>query len=76
MPSYTMKNKHTGDIKDMVLSFAERDQMLESGDWEQKVSTPRIVGIVGDMKSRVPDGFKDVLSRVKSGSGRNNTVDR
>ena len=76
MPSYTMKNKKTGEVKEMVLSFSERDVILESGEWEQMVSSPRLVGMVGDMKSRVPSGFNDVLSRIKSGSGRGNTIDR
>lgn len=36
--------------------------------------TPSIVSQVGGTLSKTSDGWKDVLKKVKSGSGRNNTI--
>ena len=40
----------------------------------QVITAPKIVSGIGNLHSKVPDGFKDVLSRVKKGSSKGNTI--
>lgn len=75
MPIYNMKNTKTKETREMVLSFADLDAFLEDNpDWEQGLSTPLIVSGVKSPLSRTDDGWKEVLGRVKKGSGRGNTI--
>lgn len=70
MPLYSMKNIKTGEISDMHLSFAEREALLETGEYEQQISGINIVSGVRSLNSRVPDGFKDLLKNMKDKRGR------
>ena len=74
MPTYTMINKTTGEEREMVLSLADREQVLSEGEWSQQLSTPKSVTNVTGTLRQAGDGWKDVLSRVKSGSMRHNTI--
>jgi len=74
MPTYTMKNNETGEEKTMVLSLAEREELLSQGQWTQLLSTPKSVTNVKGSLRVAGDGWKDVLSKVKSGSGDGNTI--
>lgn len=75
MPIYTIKNKKTNEEKEVVCSFSELQEMLSAmPDWAQTLTSPRTVSGIKDVRARTPDGFKDVLRRVKSGSAKNNTV--
>lgn len=65
-----MKNIKTGEISDMHLSFAEREALLETGEYEQQISGINIVSGVRSLNSRVPDGFKDLLKNMKDKRGR------
>ena len=70
MPLYSMKNIKTGEISDIHLSFAEREALLETGEYEQQISGINIVSGVRSLNSRVPDGFKDLLKNMKDKRGR------
>jgi len=74
MPTYTMKNKQTGQIKEMILSLSEREQLLAEGEWIQQLATPKMVTNVTGTLKQAGDGWKEVLSKVKSGSGSHNTI--
>lgn len=74
MPSYTMINKQTGEEQEMVLSLAEREELLATGEWTQKLSTAKFVSGTKSTLRMAGDGWKEVLSKVKSGSARNNTI--
>ena len=74
MPTYTMKNKQTGEIQDMRLSFAERDEILAAGEWEQTLNTPNFVSTVRSPLRQAGSGWQDHLKRVKKGAGRNSTI--
>ena len=41
---------------------------------ELVLSTPKFVSGVGNLHSKIPDGFKDRLGQIKKGSGRGNTI--
>lgn len=75
MPTYTLKDNKTNVQWDVICSWDELQIILdEMKNASQVVTAPLIVGGVRDVRSRVPDGFKDVLSRVKSGSAKSNTI--
>lgn len=74
MPTYTMRNVNTGEVKEMFLSLSEREQLLEQGEWTQDLSTPKFVTSVTGTLKQAGDGWKEVLSKVKSGSASNNTI--
>jgi hypothetical protein len=74
MPTYTMINKETGEEQDMVLSFAERDELLAKGNHTQKLTAAKIVSGVGGTARLTSDGWKDKLREIKKGSGKDNTI--
>jgi len=74
MPSYTMINNKTGEEKEMILSLAERDQFLSSGEWKQKLTTAAFVSQTGSTISKTSSGWKDLLGRIKKGSGKGNSI--
>jgi len=68
MPTYSFLNTETGEEFDKILRIAEREEYLKSNPHLQAVlKAPAIVGGVSTSNSnqgRVPDGFKEVLSKV------------
>lgn len=74
MPTYTMIHNETGEEKDMILSLSEREQLLSEGEWKQKLTTAKFVSQHGSTLSKTDNGWKEVLSKVKSGSARGNTI--
>jgi len=74
MPTYTMIDKETGKEQDMVLTFAERDNLLAEGRFTQKLNAPKIVSHVGGTLKQTSDGYKDLLKKIKKGSGKDNTI--
>jgi hypothetical protein len=75
MPSYTLKDTKENITWDIICSYSELQDTLDNMDNIIQVpSAPQIVSGVGNLHSKVPDGFKDVLSRVKTGSAGYNTI--
>ena len=74
MPTYTMINNKTGEETDMILSFAEREELLAEGQYTQKLSTGKLVTSVKGTLSMTSDGWKDHLKQIKKTSGRDNTI--
>ena len=74
MPTYTMINNDTGEEKEMLLSLSEREELLSGGTHTQKLSTAKFISQHGSTLSQTSNGWKEVLSKVKSGSGRDNSV--
>jgi len=67
-----MKTQKTWDV---VCSWDELQKILdELPDVTQVLSTPKIVSQAGSTLSKTDDGWKEVLNKVKSGSGRANTI--
>ena len=76
MPTYTFITTDTGESENhFFTSWKDKDAYLEEhSNLKQKLTTP---GFITDHKttlSKAGDGWKDVLKKVKSGSGRNNTI--
>ena len=75
MPTYTMINVSNNEEKEMFMSVTERDEFLSNGEYKQKLITPTIISQHGSTHNKAGDGWKDVLRRVKSGAGRDNSID-
>ena len=73
MPTYTLRNKNTGEISQILCSYNEMKERLND-NLELVPVMPNIVSGVGSLHSKVPDGFRDKLKDIKSKSGRDNTI--
>jgi hypothetical protein len=75
MPTYTLRNIKDNTQFDVNCSYDELQVMLdEQPDVIKVLSTPKIVGGVGNLNSKTDDGWKETLGRIKKGAGRGNTV--
>ena len=74
MPTYTFKNKSSGEVQEIVLRMSELDDFKSNNpELEQVIThTGSIVSDSGRLKP--DDGFRDVLRSIKKASGRNNTI--
>ena len=71
MPSYTMIDLETNEEKEMVLSLSEREELLATGKYKQKLSTAKFISQHGSTINKAGDGWKDVLGKISKGSPRN-----
>jgi|TARA_R110000868_G_scaffold886_2_gene6730 hypothetical protein len=69
-----MINISTGEEEEMILSLSEREKILATGEWTQKLSTAQFISQHGSLLSKTDNGWKDVLHKVKSGSAKKNSV--
>ena len=69
-----MKNKAPGEIQEMYLSLAERQEMLDAGDWEQMLSIPNFISDSKSTLRRAGSDWQEHLGRIKKGSGQGNTI--
>lgn len=74
MPTYSMKNKVSGEIQEMYLSLAERQELLDTGDWEQMLAIPNFVTQTQSTLRRAGSDWQEHLGRIKKGSGVGNTI--
>jgi len=74
MPSYTFRNKETGEVTDEFCSLAERQEKLDSGKYEQIIGRPEIISMRGDAISKTSGDYRDLLKRIKKGAGKGNTI--
>lgn len=64
MPTYTFYNSETGEQFDTLMSISAREVYLqENPHIETVISAPMLVTGVSTT-NKVPDGFKEVLSKV------------
>ena len=66
MPTYNFINTETGEEFESFMRISEREEYLIANPHIQPVMTaPAIVsGVSSSTQNRVPDGFKEVLSKV------------
>ncbi len=75
MPTYTLKNIKTNNRWDTICSWNQLQEMLNHDpEIIQVPSAPRFVSATKDMYGQTPDGFKDLKRKIKSGSGKGNTI--
>ena len=69
MPTYDMKNIKTGEIEEMIISIAKKEEMLASGEWEQKIlGATALVTHTGNIINKTSGDWKDLLmcSRLRA----------
>ena len=66
-----MINLETNEEKEMVLSLSEREELLATGNYKQKLSTAKFISQTGMTINKAGDGWKDVLGKISNGSPRN-----
>lgn len=71
MPSYTMINVETNEEEEMILSLSEREELLATGKYKQKLSTAKFISQHGMTVNKAGDGWKDVLGKISKNSPRN-----
>lgn len=66
MPTYTFRNKETGDTFDQVMKISERDQFLEDNPHLESIITgaPMMMDPVRAGVRKVDNGFKEVLQKI------------
>lgn len=66
MPTYTFKNKETGEVFEKFMSIAAREDYLKDNpNIETMIGSPPTLGDPVRLGIRkVPDGFREVLSKI------------
>ena len=75
MPTYVFRNKETDEIEEHIMKISELDQFKE--DNPNLVIQLQGLNMVSDVKSmhtRAGGEWQDHLKRIKSKSGRGNTI--
>lgn len=66
MPTYDLRNKETGEIKEMILSISKKEEMVASGEWEQvHLGVADLVTHTGTMLSKTSSDWQNKLSQIK-----------
>jgi hypothetical protein len=78
MPTYSFINTETGEEFDMFMSYSARETFLEENPIIQtQVTAAAIVsGVSTSTQYRVPDGFKEVLSKVAEAHPTSHVADK
>lgn len=76
MPTYHFRDKETGEEIEQFLRISELDEYKKSHPNLETIikGVPSFSGETKDVLSRTPDGFKDLLNRVKDGAGKDNNI--
>ena len=64
MPTYSFYNTETGEEYDMFMSISSRESYLKENSHIQPVVTAAAIVSGTSTKNKVPDGFKEVLSKI------------
>jgi len=78
MPTYNFLNNETGEEFEAFMKISEREEYLKTNPQIQPVMTaPAIVsGVSTSKQNRVPDGFKEVLSKISEGHPASAVADK
>ena len=72
MPLYDFEDTETGEVFELRLKIAEREDFLKvNPKIRQVISAPNIVGGIDGLR-KVDDGFKEVLSKVAEQNPQSN----
>lgn len=78
MPTYEFVNTETNEQFEMFMSISQREEFLtENPHIKTVISAPNIVSHSGgDLYSKTPSGFKEVLSKVAEAHPNSTVADR
>ena len=70
-----MKNIKTGEMKEMFISIAKKEEMIASGEWEQKILSPTaLVTHTGNIVNKTSGDWRDLLKTIKKGATGNSSL--
>ena len=72
-----MENTKTGEVEEFFISNSKKEEMIESGEWKQvhlTVARDNLISASGGILSKTSGDWRDLLKRVKKGSGRGDTI--
>jgi len=69
-----MKNLETDEVREMILSLSERENLLATGKFKQELATPGFVTMPGGTLSRTSGDWRNLMTKIKKEAGRGNTV--
>jgi hypothetical protein len=76
MPTYEFYDTETGEVFEKLMKISEKEQFLKDNPHvESIISAAAIVGGVS-VKDKVPDGFKEVLSKISENHKGSNVAER
>jgi hypothetical protein len=76
MPTYDVRNKETGEEKEVIISYDALVAMTHDGTWQQvhKSGASTISYRDTVMCSQTSGDWRDLVKKIKKGSGRDNTI--
>lgn len=77
MPLYEFKNNETGELEDHRVLWENYDQFLIDNPHLERVymgNAPGFIGSSVDVHTKAGGGWKDLMSRVKDGAGKESTI--
>jgi len=75
MPTYEVRDLKTGEDTEIICSYSSLQEKIDSGRFIQvHKSTATIVTHTGSILNKTSGDYKDLIKRIKKGSGRGNTV--
>ena len=77
MPTYDLKHVPTGEIDEHIVSIGTMEEMVASGEYEivhRQVAADRILTQRDGTLSKTSSDWRDLLGKIKKGSGRDNTI--
>ena len=75
MPTYDLKNIKTGEVKEMFISIAKKEELVASGEWKQVIlGAPAPVTHTGNIINKTSGDWKDLLKKIKKGATGNTTL--
>lgn len=78
MPTYEFFNTESDEIVEFIMKWSDREVFLkENPQYEPIISSPNIVsGVSTSKQNRVPDGFKEVLSKISENNKYSSIADK
>lgn len=77
MPTYTFRNKDTGEVFDLLMKISDKEQFLEDNpNLESIIGMPAIGDSVRLGIRRTDDGFREVLSKIGAANYKSNLKDK
>lgn len=73
MPTYTLRNKKTGETWDVLCSYDEMQSQLND-NVESVIGTPSFITMHGGTLRKAGSEWRDVLGKIKKGAGKGNTI--
>ena len=77
MPTYDLKHVPTGEVDEHIVSIGTMEEMIASGEYEivhRSVAKDNIITQHDGTLSRTSSDWRNLLGRIKKGSGRDNTI--